>query len=127
MTKIELSQETSHYLLNGKEILKKAKKDGKFYTDAKYVKIAGHTLYSAMLLALDDIMPSNKKGRNTEKEYRSFLAPINKKTLQHFNSAYDILHRFMGYDGTLKVSLIQGGIDDAKTVIDWVLKRKMQN
>ena len=127
MTKIQLTQETDRYLANGKSILKKAKKDGKFYTDAKYIKIAGHTLYSAMLFALDDIMPDNKKGRNTEKEYRIFLTKKNKKTLQHFNSAYDILHRFMGYDGTLNSKVIQEGIKDARTVIDWVLKLKKQN
>ena len=33
----------------------------------------------------------------------------------------------MGYDGTLKVSLIQGGTEEAKTVINWVLKRKKSN
>ena len=127
MTKIQLSKETERYLANGKDILKKAKKDGNFYTDAKYVKIAGHTLYSAMLIALDDVMPENKKGRNTEKEYRTFLGKSNKKILQHYNSAYDILHRFMGYDGTLNSRVIQEGIKSAKTVIDWVLKRKNQN
>ena len=44
MIYIELKNETNRYLANGKNILKKAKKKGKFYTDDKYVKIAGHTL-----------------------------------------------------------------------------------
>ena len=125
MTRTELSFQASRYLANGKEILKKAEKKGKFYTDHKYVKMAGHTLYSAMLIALDDIMPKNK--RNTEVQYRSFLASKNKKILQHFNSAYYVLHQGMSYDGIVTYSIVQTGIEDAKTVIDWVLKRKKLN
>ncbi|MCD4793388.1 MAG: DUF5618 family protein [Bacteroidales bacterium] len=127
MTLTQLSFETNRFLANGKEILKKAEKKGKFYTDPKYVKIAGHTLYSAMLVALDDIMPKNKKERNTEITYRKFLASKNKKILNHFNSAYSILHQGMGYDGILKYIVIKSGIEDAKTVINWVLKRKKIN
>ena len=76
-----------------------------------------------MLIVLDNIMPQNRKGRNTEKEYRSFLSKENKKILQYFNSAYFILHQSMGYDGILRSSVINAGIKDANTIIDWVLKR----
>ena len=127
MTKIQLSKETERYLANGLEVLKKAGKKGKYYEDGKYVKMAGHTLYSAMLLALDDILPKTRKNRNTESEYRKFLAGENKSILKDFNNAYFILHQSMGYDGILSSVVIQDGIKSAKTVIDWVIKRKNQN
>jgi len=124
MTQVLLQNETERYLSNGRNILRKAKKQGKFYADSKYTKIAGHTFYSAMLLALDEVMPKNKKQRNTEAVYRKFLAEKNKKILQHFNNAYYVLHQGMGYDGIVSVKVINTGIDDAKEVINWCLKRK---
>jgi len=123
MTRIELSNETDRYLQNGLEILQKANKKGKFYEDSKYVKISGHALYSAMLLALDDIMPYNKKG-NTEPEYRDFLQKKNKTVLKEFNNAYYVLHKSMGYDGILGYTVIQEGIKSAKAVIKWIIDSK---
>ena len=107
MTKIQLTKETDRYLANGLDVLKKAGKKGKYYEDSKYVKMAGHTLYSAMLLALDDILPKTRKNRNTESEYRKFLAGKNKSVLKDFNNAYFILHQSMGYDGILSSVVIQ--------------------
>ena len=124
MTQIQLVTETNRYLSNGKEILKKARKRGDFYQDSKYTKIAGHTLYSAMLLALDDIMPIAKKERNTVVEYRNFLTKKNKKTLNKFNSAYYILHQSMGYDGIVDYIVIKRGIENAKDVIKWAIESK---
>ena len=121
MTKQLLQKETDRYLKNGKELLKKAEKRGKFYTDEKYIKLAGHAFYSGVLIALDEIMP--KKAKN-EKEYRAFLANKNKTVLKHFKNAYDILHRSMGYDGILNYIVIREGIKSAETVITWVLKQK---
>jgi len=127
MTKIQLSKETERYLANGLEVLKKAGKKGKYYEDGKYVKMAGHTLYSAMLLALDDVLQKTRKNRNTESEYRKFLAGKNKSILKDFNNAYFILHQSMGYDGVLSNIVIQDGIKTAKNVINWVIKQKNQN
>ncbi len=124
MTKLELTKETDRYLINGLDVLKKAEKSGKYYSDSKYVKMSGHTLYSAMLLALDEVMPKSRKGRNTEGEYRKFLAGKNKSVLKDFNNAYFILHQSMGYDGILSSVVIQDGVKSAKVVIKWILKMK---
>jgi len=61
MACVQIVTGANRYLSNGKNILKKARKKGDFYQDSKYTKIAGHASYSAILLALDDIMPIAKK------------------------------------------------------------------
>ena len=44
--------EAMRYIDNAKEILReKAKKEDGLYQDKKYVKMAGHTAYSGVLLA----------------------------------------------------------------------------
>jgi len=52
------------YLDNAKEILReKALKDDGYYQDFKYVKMAGHTAYTGILLALDFYPGKKGKGR----------------------------------------------------------------
>ena len=52
---METYTEAYRYLDNAKEILRtKAKKDGKFYNDVKYVRMACNTAYSGLLVALND-------------------------------------------------------------------------
>jgi hypothetical protein len=50
------------YVENAQEILAtKAKKDGNTYSDKKYVKMAGNTLWNGVLEALDYKFPEIKK------------------------------------------------------------------
>lgn len=59
-------QEARRYLDNAKELLRdKAKKDGKYYQDKKYVKLAGHAAYSGVLIALD-VLIGEKKGERVQ-------------------------------------------------------------
>ncbi|MCX8142626.1 MAG: DUF5618 family protein [Bacteroidia bacterium] len=113
-----------NYLENAREILKeKAKKNGEFYTYRKYVKMAGHTAWPGVLLALDHLMDKHHikiKGRKDVNDYRTFIASINKKMLNYFNSAYEYLHLFMGYDGNLDIITSKHGLDLAQKLIDWV-------
>ncbi len=52
---METYKEAYRYLENAKEILRtKAKKDGKFYDDAKCVRMACNTAYNGLLIALND-------------------------------------------------------------------------
>lgn len=47
-------KEAERYLLNAKQILsEKAGKDGNYYENPKYVKMAGNTAWSGVLVALD--------------------------------------------------------------------------
>ncbi len=126
--------EAYRYLDNAKEILRtKAKKEGKFYDDAKYVRMACNTAYSGLLIALNDyftqkgIKYPKPKGRRTQSTnvdfYKENLAKINKKKLKEFNSAYNYLHLFGGYDGDLDVTTSKTGIQHAKSIIDWIAKQ----
>jgi len=44
------------YMDNAKECLQKAQKDGKYYRDAKSVKMACGTAYNGLLVALDGFL-----------------------------------------------------------------------
>jgi len=90
--------EAIRYMDNAKECLKKAQKDGKFYNDQKYVKIACGTAYNGILMAMDGFfilknieMPTGKDRKSIE-FYHNHLAKIDKKMLKTLNSAYQILH-----------------------------------
>ncbi len=126
--------EAYRYLDNAKEILRtKAKKDGKFYDDAKYVRMACNTAYSGLLVALNDyftqkgIKYPKPKGKRTQSInvdfYKQNLAKINKTKLKEFNEAYNFLHLFGGYDGSLAVITSKTGLEFAKSIIDWIDKQ----
>ncbi len=131
---METYTEAYRYLDNAKEILRtKAKKDGKFYDDAKYVRMACNTAYSGLLVALNDyftqkgIKYPKPKGKRTQSInvdfYKQNLAKINKTKLKEFNEAYNFLHLFGGYDGSLAVITSKTGLEFAKSIIDWIDKQ----
>ncbi len=131
---MEAYTEAYRYLDNAKEILRtKAKKDGKFYEDVKYVKMACNTAYSGLLVALNDyfmkkgVKYPNPKGKRTQSTnvdfYKKNLAKINQKKLREFNEAYNYLHLLGGYDGSLLVITSKTGLELAKSIIDWIAKQ----
>ena len=131
---METYTEAYRYLDNAKEILRtKAKKDGKFYDDVKYVRMACNTAYSGLLVALNDYFtqkgvkyprPKGKRTQSTNVDfYKKNLAKINKTKLKEFNSAYNYLHLFGGYDGDLAVYTSRTGLEFAKSIIDWIDKQ----
>jgi len=117
--------EAIRYMENAKECLKKAKKEGDYYHDTKYVKMACGTAYSGLLIALDgflrlkDIKP-NRKERKSIEYYQSNIIKIDRKILYYLNSAYKILHLSGYYDGIEKASVIKDGFDEAYKIIDTV-------
>jgi hypothetical protein len=117
--------EAVRYMDNANDFLKKAKKDGKFYQDPKYVKIACGTAYSGLLVALDGfcilkgIHTSNsKKVRKSIEYYQQNLAKQDKKMLDNLNSAYKILHLSGYYDGINNVTVIKEGLNLANAIIE---------
>ena len=131
---MENTKEAYRYIDNAKEILsKKAKKDGIFYSDAKYVRMACNTAYSGLLIALNDLFkykgvtfPNKTKKRRqgvSADFYRENLAKINKKKLKEYNSAYNYLHLLGGYDGDLIVNTSKTGLMLATSIIDWIDKQ----
>jgi hypothetical protein len=117
--------EAVRYMDNANDFLKKAKKDGKFYQDPKYVKIACGTAYSGLLVALDGfcllkgIHTSNsKKVRKSIEYYQKHIANQDKKMLVNLNGAYRILHLYGYYDGLDNVTVIREGFDLANAIIE---------
>lgn len=112
--------EARRYLSNAKEILreKAAKEDG-FYKDRKYVKMAGHTAYSGVLVALDAVFGKKTEGRKSVDWYKQELSVLDKKMLSTFMAAYDTLHLAMSYDGNLSAAVSREGIDLAEKLINW--------
>jgi len=114
-------KEAHRYIENAKEILRdKAEKENGAYKDRKYVKMAGHTAYSGVLVALDGLFGIKKKGRKSVLWYQEELAKMDKKILSTFNIVYDTLHLTMAYDGNLSVKIANIGLEEAETIIDWV-------
>jgi hypothetical protein len=116
--------EAIRYMDNAKEDLKKAKKDGNYYHDPKYVKTACGVAYSGLLIALDGFLmlkgidkPKGKQRKSIE-YYQSNITKIDKKMLDYLNSAYEILHLWGYYDGITKVSVVKDGFDEAYKIID---------
>lgn len=120
-------EEAERYLNNAKQILsEKAGKEGYFYSDPKYVKMAGNTAWNGILVALDatlDVRKSLKKGSRPDvTDYQKALYSKDKKIYPFFTSAYDTLHRSMGYDGILKHKVVQSGMEDANAILSWASK-----
>jgi hypothetical protein len=92
------------------------------YQDRKYVKIAGHTAYSGVLIALDAVLPK-KESRKSVEWYQKELSVIDKRVLSSFLNAYHLLHIGMGYDGAPNAKAANLGLQDAEKIIDWVQTR----
>ena len=113
--------EAHRYIDNAKEILRdKAKKDDGYYQDKKYVKIAGHTAYTGVLVALDGFLGLKKKGRKSVEWYKEELGKVDKKISFAFSTAYTVLHLEMGYDGIPSAKVANLGFEEAEKIINWV-------
>lgn len=117
--------EAMRYMDNAREILTKAGKEGKFYSDKKYVRTACGTAYNGVLIALDaylelkDVEIPKKKRRSIE-FYMKNIALLDKKLLKCIDVAYDTLHLSGYYDGNLSVRVITAGFDVADEIIEKV-------
>jgi hypothetical protein len=115
--------EAMRYMDNAKEALQKAKKEGKHYKDAKYVRTACGVAYSGVLLALDTYLILKevalpKKKRRSIEFYTGNIGKIDKKLLQCLNDVYDILHLSGYYDGILNAPVINEGLVNAYEIVN---------
>ena len=105
-----------------------AKKEDGLYRDKKYVKIAGHTAYTGILVALDELLgEKKKKTRKSVEWYQKELSGLDKKVTSDFATAYEILHLAMGYDGAQSAKLAKIGLEEAERIIGWVENRLTGN
>jgi len=121
-------RKAERYLQNARQILsEKAEKDGDYYNDNKYVKMAGNTAWNGVLVALDavlNIRENLKKGQRPEfKDYQEAIGKVDNKMTRPLLSTYDLLHKSLGYDGILDYKVVQLSLDKAKIMIDWAAKR----
>ena len=125
-------QEAERYLSNAKNILSKnAGKDGDYYTDSKYVKLAGHAAWCGVLVALDGVLKvkeNKKKGQRVEfKDYQEAMSKKDKKMNIPLRDAYEILHKSLSYDGILRYNIVQDSLLQAKLIMDWASNHYNQN
>jgi hypothetical protein len=121
-------REAERYLQNARDMLsEKAEKDGKYYNDTKYVKMAGDTAWKGVLVALDAILTvrkNMKKGRRPDfKDYQEAISKADNKMTRPLLGAYESLHKAMGYDGNPIYTIVQTSLDEGKIIIDWADKR----
>ncbi len=115
-------EEARRYLQNAKDILRdKAIKDGDFYTDSKYTRMAGNCMWNGCLIALKYALGLKaKRGQRLDiKDFQESASKRNKKLLNEVNEGYNIMHLSMGYDGTKDVGTIASGIKRMNNIIDW--------
>lgn len=117
-------EEARRYYDNAKEAIRKANydKELKIYTDSKYVKTAGNTLWNGCLVALDAVLPVReglKKGQRPDiGQYKEAAAKRDKKLLAAILSGYELMHLHMGYDGTKNKKACDAGFEAAAAIID---------
>ena len=120
-------KEAERYLANARQILsEKAGKDGDYYEDTKYVKMAGHTAWSGVLVALDGVLnvtDNLKDGQRPEfKDYQAAIAKRDKKMPRVLLNAYDLLHKSLGYDGVTRYKVVQDSLEQGRNIISWASK-----
>jgi hypothetical protein len=120
-------REAERYLQNARQILsEKGEKEGNYYGDKKYVKIAGHTAWCGVLVALDSALgvksKLKRKQRPEFKDYQEAVNKIDNKMNRPLLNSYETLHKVLGYDGNLNYEIVQSGLKEARYIIDWAEK-----
>jgi hypothetical protein len=101
-----------------------ANNENGLYKSKKYVKMAGHTAYTGILLALDELLGEKKTTPAMSVEwYQKELSGLDKKITSDFVTAYQILHLDMGYGGTRSAQIAQLGVETAENILNWVESR----
>ena len=121
MKKKDPIEEARRYVANAEEVIQKAKYDSelKTYTDGKYVKMAGNTLWNGCLIALDAVFGiSKRKGRPDIKKYKEEAGKRDKKLLAAIVGGYDTMHLSMGYDGNNQKKVCDAGFEVANEIIN---------
>ena len=112
-------------MANAEEVIKKANYDPELnrYSDGKYVKMAGNTLWNGCLIALDALFGiSKRKGRPDIRKYKEEAAKRDKKLLAAITDGYNTLHLSMGYDGSMGKKVCDAGFEYANDIINHCAK-----
>ena len=121
MEKKDPIEEARRYVANAEEVIKKANYDPELnrYSDGKYVKMAGNTLWNGCRIALDALFGiSKRKGRPDIRKYKEEAAKRDKKLLAAIADGYNTMHLSMGYDGSKQKKVCEAGFEAANAIID---------
>lgn len=123
MEKKDPVEEARRYVDNAKKLLVENGEldmETRSYTDRKYVKMAGDTLWKGVLVVLDAVFHVRKDRRTRVhiEDYREAIGKRDKKLLQFVNNAYELLHLVMGYDGAQDKDICDSGFRIANNIID---------
>lgn len=121
--------EARRYVANAHEVLRKhGKLDVEMgrYEDSKYVKAAGHYLWTGSLIALEAVFRVEEKKKKLKgkdrrvsvDDYTSAISDRDNKLLRWVVDGYQIMHLYMGYDGIQSKNTCQDGFDIANNIID---------
>lgn len=125
MEKKDPIEEARRYVVNAEEVIKKAKYDPELnrYTDGKYVKMAGNTLWNGCLIVLDALFGiSKRKGRPDIRKYKEEAAKRDRKLLAAIADGYTTMHLSMGYDGIKDKRVCDAGFSNANDIINHCAK-----
>lgn len=114
-------EEARRYVSNAATVILRANYDPEMrrYTDGKYVKMAGNTLWNGCLIALDALFGINKrKGRPDIDKYKKAASERDKKLLAFIVDGYNTMHLAMGYDGIKQKKICDTGFELANEIID---------
>jgi hypothetical protein len=116
--------EAWRYYQNAQDILAtKAGKEGSYYSDPKYVRMAGNTAWNGVLIALDAVLKITdnlKRGQRADiKDYQAAVGKRDNKLSKQLTSAYNLMHKSMGYDGELNANLVKTAMEEGRKVIEW--------
>ncbi|MDR1676723.1 MAG: DUF5618 family protein [Tannerella sp.] len=117
-------REAERYLANAMALLtEKAGKDGRYYSDSKYVRMAGNTAWNGVLIALDGALGVyaglKRKQRPEFKDYQAAVAKRDKRMCRPLLNAYELLHKSLGYDGVTNYRVVQESMGLAREILDW--------
>jgi hypothetical protein len=104
----------------------KAGRDGRLYSNRKYVKLAGNAAWKGVLVALDAVLDVKSDLKNDQLPYfKDYLAAATKKDEKIYAlllTAHDGLNYAMSGDGNLSYILSQTALSMGKDVIAWCEK-----
>lgn len=112
--------EAIRYQENAKQlILDNENIEDGYYDDSKYIKMAGHAMWTGCLVALTYALNLKTKGRKDIKDFQDAAAKRSKKLLNYVTSGYLTMHLNLGYDGDKRVSTMKEGRRLADEIIEW--------
>ena len=121
--------EARRYEMNARETLRvngKLNTETNRYDDPKYVRSAGHFLWSGVLIALEAAFhvkseKKKQKGKDSRVDIEDYVIAVNKrdkKLLGLVIDAYNITHLYMGYDGIQDREVCKRGVQSVNAIID---------